>query len=467
MSKKQGTARTPGASIRRRLVILPCLLAMCGIAESAPAAECVFPDNVNWIVDASCEVSAIRIAPRSLSVTGGAVLTVESSGEIILDMRRFRIDVDPDARIVVEPGGRIRSNQIGPLLVRRVDGGTFGYFLKRVGGSVLDTINPDLSFHPSSTIKTLYLIEALRQVDAGTLNLATLLNSCPGIDTDGDSLPDDFTLVAGGGQTCPVSFSQATAGGGGGNCNVAANTLANCGFAPINYSLGLGLCGMMKVSNNPAANAIQELVGGGNPQTGWNNMLNNAGAAIGLSATSFGNRMGCGGPNNPAPVNQTTLRDLGLMFEQMATNPSVLFPSNPPTPFNFPATNAYNFMDNHVNELNNTNIPAVVNEQAGEMGLGAATINNFVAAVRLVHKGGSNNTSNTNPVFRTIAGWVSFPIDGGADTRDYVYGVFVNTATPSVDTDGDGMNEDIALRSLLDDASQMLRPVIRDALEAF
>ena len=96
-----------------------------------------------------------------------------------------------------------------------------------------------------------------------------------------------------------------------------------------------------------------------------------------------------------------------------------------------------------------------------------ATINSFLAAVRLVHKGGSNNTSNANPVFRTIAGWVSFPIDGGADTRDYVYGVFVNNATPDVDNDGDGTNDDISLGGLNNEATEMLRPVIRDALEAF
>jgi len=445
-------------------------LAFCTCTVTpATAAECVFPDNVNWLVNASCEISVIRIAPRNLSVINGATLTIESTGELILDMRAFQINIDPQSRIVVEDGGRIRSNQIGPLLVRRVDGGTFGYYLRRVGGGFFDSINPDLSFHPSSTIKVLYMIEALRQVDAGTLNLGTTqLNSCPGADTDGDNLPDDFTLIAGPGQTCPCpnSFSQASAGGGGGNCAVTTNTANNCGFPTINYGLGLGMCAMMKVSNNPAANAIQEAVGAGNPQTGWNNMLNNAGATIGLSATSLANRMGCGGPNN-AMNNQTTLRDLGLMFEQMATNPAVLFPANPPGAFNFVNTNAYNFMDNHVNELNVTNIPNIVNEQAGEMGLDMTTINNFLAAVRLVHKGGSNNTSNSNPVFRTIAGWVSFPINGGADTRDYVYGVFVNNATPDVDNDGDGVNDDISLGALNNEATEMLRPVIRDALEAF
>lgn len=443
--------------LRSIIVLLGALGLYTSLVRPVYAEECTFPDNVDWIVDRSCEISVVRIAPQNLSVIDGAVLTIQRSGELILDMRTFRISVDPDSRLVVWPGGRIRSNQIGPLVVRGTDGGTYGYFLKRVGGPILDTINPDLSFHPSSAIKTLYMIEALRQVNTGGLNLGTTnLTSCPGIDTDGDGMPDDFFIVPGPGgptMTCPNPFSSASGGGGGGNCAapplpLVANSAATCGFPTVSYGLGVGICAMMKVSNNPASNAIQETVGAGNPQTGWNNMLNNAGNAIGLSATSFGNRMGCRGPSDPPPNNQTTLRDLGLLYEQMATNPAVLFPTSPPVPFNFQNTDAYNFMDNHVNEYF---IAAVVAEQAAEIGLPAATVTNFNNAVRLVHKSGNNGTN-----FATLAGWVSFPVNGGANTRGYVYGVFLNNATSNtLGTD------------LRNDAAEMLRPVIRDALEDF
>ncbi len=414
-------------------------LAFCtGTATPAVAAECVFPDNVDWVVNGSCEISGIRIAPRNLSVANGATLTIENTGELILDMRSFQINIDPNSRIVVENGGRIRSNQIGPLLVRRTDGGTFGYLLKEVGGGFFDSINPDLSFHPSSAIKALYMIEALRQVDSGTLTLNTTLTSCP------------TTITPGPGQTCPNSFSNATSGGAGGNCQSppVPNTAMSCGAATQTYGLGVGICAMMKVSNNAAANAIQEIVGGGNPQTGWNNMLNNAGAAIGLTATSLGNRMGCGGPAN-TPNNQTTLRDLALLFEQMATDPAVLFPVSPPVPFVFPNTNAYNFMDNHVND--SAFVQTIVTEQAAEIGLDATTIGNFMAGVRNVHKAGNNGNT-----FVTLAGWVSFPINAGAGSRDYVYGLFLNNVTTNL------LGTD-----LRQEAGEMLRPVIRDALEAF
>lgn len=229
---------------------------------------------------------------------------------------------------------------------------------------------------------------------------------------------------------------------------------------------------MMKVSNNPAANAIQEVVGGGDPEDGWEEMIDDAGATIGLEATSFGNRMGCGGPNNPPPINQTTLSDLGRIFEQMTTNRAVLFPPGPgpviaPPNFVFTDTDAYLFMDNDTNELELSGIPAIAKEQGGEIGLDEATIDNFVDDVRLVHKAGSNNTGNTLPVYRTIAGWVSLPINGGADTRDYVYGIFYNNATPTKDTNGDDVPEDTEIGGLLDDVGELLRPVIREALEDF
>lgn len=439
-----------------------------GMVATTEAAECVFPDNVNWVVNASCEISGIRIAPRGLSVTGGATLTVENTGELILDMRNFRIDIDPASRIVVENGGRIRSNQIGPLLVRETDDGTYGYFLEQVSGGYFDSINPDLSFHPSSTIKVLYMIEALRQVDSGLLDLnTTTLTSCP------------TTITPGPGQTCPNSFSTATSGGAGANCCLdpvacgcgtccvnspqVPNTAVSCGTIQT-YGLGLGICAMMKVSNNAAANAIQESVGLGNPQTGWNNMLINAGAAIGLSTTSLASRMGCGGPRN-CPNNRTTLRDLGRLYEQMTTDAAVLFPSSPPVPFVFENTDAYLFMENDNPSDNDAgSFQAIVDEQAAELGLDATTIQSFSTAVRYVLKAGSNSTNgcvgdppcaNANRSWNSLAGWVSLPIDGGAGSRQFVYGVFFDNATTN------------SWPGLRPAAAEMLRPVIRDALEDF
>lgn len=458
--------RAMRTGISRNLIIVLWILGLyISLLPSTNANECTFPDNVNWVVDQSCEISGIQIAPRSLSVIDGAVLTVQNSGELMLDMRNFRINVDPESRIAVEPGGRIRSNEIGPLLVRETDGGTFGYFLKRVGGPVIDTINPDLSFHPSSAIKTIYMIEALRQVDNGTLNLNTTnMTSCT-------------TTITPGGTNCPNPFTNpTTGGGGGGNCTVPpiVNSLANCGNSTQTYGLGLGICAMMQVSNNAATNAIQETVGAGNPLTGWNNMLNNAGNVIGLSAaTTFANRMGCGGPFNNNPNNQTTLRDLGLIYEQMTTNPAVLFPVTPqPVPFIFQNTNAYNFMDNDSNELSNIINQAMLNTEASDIGLSSTTATNFRNAVRLVHKTGLNRpgggTANPNcltpaqPIFVTAAGWVSLPINGGANTRDYVYGVFINNVTMVA-----GSQPNSQQCSLFDEVRQMLRSVIRDALEDF
>ncbi|MCF8484700.1 MAG: class A beta-lactamase-related serine hydrolase [Rhodobacteraceae bacterium] len=460
-----------------------------GASSPSFAAECVIPDNTDWTVNVSCEITATRIASRNVRVAESATLTVESSGSLIIDTRSFALRVDPQARVRIRPGGQIRSNQVGPLLQRQTDGGSFGYYLKAVNGPVIEAYNPNLSFHPSSSIKLLYMIEALRQVDQGTLNLNTTnLNTCPAVIAAG---PPATTT------SCPVNFVSTSAtstgsGGNGNNCTVppVANTVASCSGALVNLPLGTGLCAMMKVSNNVSANAIQETVGAGNPVAGWSTMLSDAGTAAGLTSTSFANRMGCGGPTFGPTSNQTTLVDMGRLLEEMVSDPAILFPSTLPANVSFATTAAYLFMNNDRNNGNGLgpNLQTIINEQATELGLPAGVNTNFfsgtagpggagtIGGVRFVHKRGSNASKDmdgdgiidpdlngdgvadiTDPRdYRTMIGWISLPINGGAGSREYVFGLFYNDIDPTSSQDD--------LRLVL---PQMLRPVIRSALQSF
>jgi hypothetical protein len=186
----------------------------------------------------------------------------------------------------------------------------------------------------------------------------------------------------------------------------------------------------------------------------------------------------------------------------MTTNAAVLFPTSPPAPFVFQNSAAYLFMDNDQNEL--AFATAIVNEQAAEAGIDAATTQNFRNNILLVHKTGSNTSNSipgcnvgilclpgcpgpglppnppncpdpSQPLYRTAAGWISLPINGGADTLDYVYGVFVDNVTASsIIATGTAPNADPAMPavsiidgSMLDEAGELLRPVIRNALENF
>ena len=81
--------------------------ASCRIIEYT-GQECAFPDNVNWVVDKSCKITGTRTS-RNVSVTDGAVLSIEENAVLMLDTRHFRIRVAPDSRITVAPGGRIQS----------------------------------------------------------------------------------------------------------------------------------------------------------------------------------------------------------------------------------------------------------------------------------------------------------------------------------------------------------------------
>ncbi len=452
-------------------------------------AECIVPDNTDWNVNVSCEITTTRIASRNVRVAESATLTVESSGTLIIDTRSFALRVDPQARVRIRPGGRVQSNQVGPLLQRQTDGGSFGYYLKAVDGPVIEAFNHNLSFHPSSSIKVLYMIEALRQVDQGTLNLTTTnLSLCP-------------TVVAVGpaatATSCPVTFISTSAtsngsSGSGNNCAIppVANTVTNCGGALVSLPLGSGLCAMMKRSNNPSANAVQETLGAGDPAAGWSTMLSDAGTLAGLTATSFANRKGCAGPSTVPASNQTTLVDMGLMLESMVSDPAMLFPATLPSSVNFATSDAYLFMnnDNNLSSGLGANLQTIINEQAAELGLAAAVNTNFlngvpgpggtgtIGGVRFVHKRGSNITKDmdgdgvidpdlngdgvadiTDPRdYRTMIGWISLPINGGAGSREYVFGLFYNDIDPTSSQNN--------LRIVL---AQMLRPVIRRALQDF
>lgn len=78
------------------------------------------------------------------------------------------------------------STRISEVLRSNTDGHS-GVYLKRSTGEVLAYINGDRPHEPASTLKTLHLLEAVRQVQLGTTTLSTLYrtytaggpNSCP------------------------------------------------------------------------------------------------------------------------------------------------------------------------------------------------------------------------------------------------------------------------------------------------
>jgi len=68
---------------------------------------------------------------------------------------------------------------VGSWFARTTTDGFYGFRLKAVGGPVWENYNGNRVFHPSSTIKALYMAEALRQAANGPLNLTTELAHWP------------------------------------------------------------------------------------------------------------------------------------------------------------------------------------------------------------------------------------------------------------------------------------------------
>lgn len=397
------------ASPKRNRTIQPALVfAILMLAWGAPAVAapaCSVPASGDWTIDADCDLAIDEIAPRNVTIEPEATLRITASGSLNIDLLQFRLRIADSARLLIDDGGRLYSFPVGQLLKTNTDG-QFGYYLKRVDGGVLAAFNANFAFYPASTNKVMQHLHALRAVEAGTVTLAgTTLTVCSG----------------------------------GTNCTNNANTLGNCGGATVIETLSQALQNMMGPSNNQSTNAVQELFGNGNPQTGRTAINQTATNIVGMSnATVLQHKFNCGNVNNN-PFNTLTLQDGGLLYEQVATNAAVLLPAT--------RTLFYQLMQN---QTNNRYVDPVATTEAGNIGMSAADLASFLAMVQMAHKAGNIGTS-----YQSIVGWISLPVNGGSGVRDYVYGFFVHNANTNT------------LPNIRAVANVLLRGVIRSALDTW
>ena len=105
---------------------------------------------------ASNHARAITVTPD----TGGSTFSV-----VMID--------DTDAETPAIDG---ESQRVAGLLAKGLGAGEYGLYLKKVGGPELLGFNENFRFEPASAIKVLYLLYAMRQVQAGTDKLSS---DCP------------------------------------------------------------------------------------------------------------------------------------------------------------------------------------------------------------------------------------------------------------------------------------------------
>jgi len=153
------------------------------------------------------------------------------------------------------------------LLNERVEGGSYGFVLLGTEGSVLASWRAGESFYPASSIKVLYLLEAVRWVGSQEDAAAALRSPLP---VDGNGC-----------------------GGGGTRLEPLEEVLR----------------AMMQQSDNLRANAVGDHFGLA--------AINRTAAALGgVSAESaVAHRFGCGGPANDPP-NRMTAADLAGVYQR-------------------------------------------------------------------------------------------------------------------------------------------------------
>jgi hypothetical protein len=251
-------------------------------------------------------------------------------------------------------------------------GGTSGFYLRELGGSVHLAENETFVFEPASTIKALVHFHAMRQVQDGA-------------------------LIGGNPATLALQVQNAWATPPNSSCPQPA--------APFSASLQTGLTAMMVPSDNPWTQALRDLFGDG--------PIDATRQTFDMTNTALQHRIGCGADALASP-NQLTLVDAGKMYESVATG--FLTGATRDEAWAIMLTDAALF---------NT----MIDEEAAGLGLSSGGVSDFKAQRRSALKAGSYTLSSLQ--YRSVAGWAELGVKDASCAlapRAYVYGAFIHQA---------------------------------------
>ncbi|NER50911.1 MAG: hypothetical protein F6J92_30420 [Symploca sp. SIO1A3] len=326
------------------------------------------------------------------------------NGARIFDVEPYTVNGNKRFAVLMLNNSNALTTRIGRML-RNNTNGAVGLHLQRTNGQVLASLQSNRVFYPASTIKVLEHLHAMRAVASRNANLdTTTLRVYP---NRADSCSDNHA-----GQ------------------NFNTETLREA------------LRNMMESSNNQSTNAIQELFGNGDADSGRTAINQTARNVVGMSNnTAINHKFACGGPNNN-PANKLTLADIALLYQQVATNSNVI-DSNRRTTF-------YQLMLGKTDGLFNS-IESVIDEEASKIGVTGADLQSFKSQIEMAYKDGNIGSSHVS-----IAGWIELPFKNRSQIvpHQYTYGTFVDEATQN----------SVKLGSV---TAELLREEIRAALKTF
>jgi len=343
-----------------------------------------------------------------------AVARANQQGERIINATPYYVGGSLYFAVVSTNNLNSLSSKLRGIAAAKIDSGSYGFYLKRVGGSTLAGLQNGLRYEPASALKVLYHAKSIHEEALGHTNDSTVI-----------TYHYDPANPSSGG-ICPDSFA-----------NTKTTNLKNADQQ------------MMWVSDNRMTRGILERYG--KPA-----MLSYA-SSLGLTSTSINHNIGC---PTASTHNYTTLIDLGRIYEGFQTGKVT---SN--------ATWKAQFRSRMLNQSNyggfNSLICPIVKQEASSLGMTTTQANGFCSRMTFIAKGGDYYYGGSVPRYEShddvwLAGLPAKARDGSFAVRYFVIGEFVDQI--HIDSASEATAVGTARSKIKQEA---LRPQIRAALQTW
>ena len=308
------------------------------------------------------------------------------NGARIFDIERYKEGTKRRYAAVMLNNVDQETARLRELMRPGLESGSFGFYLKRVGGPKLTGLMDSWKFEPASAMKTVHHAYTMRQV---FLENDFLDNPFDYYVDPGDPTNKDI---------CPKGAYEKES-------NKVTTTLLD------------GLSKMMQVSDNRTTQGIVLRSGNGNHKGGLST-LNDFMDSMSMTDSELRHRIGCGRRHNR---NDYTLVDAGKLFEAIANGTLIS---------GIVRDDFYGIMNGGPP---GENVKTIVEEEAAAQGK-SAVVDDFVAATELRSKGGSYDICGKKGCdvhyyyYRAVVGRIAIPHRVGRVIApvDYVYGRFAN-----------------------------------------
>jgi hypothetical protein len=343
-----------------------------------------------------------------------ALAKANQLGERIIDATSYSAGGKQRVAVVMTENLNALSQRLFTAISPHVDSGSYGFYLKQVGGKTLGGLQQTLRFEPAGSLALLYHAKSIHEESLGVTTDATLVTyhySNLSDPTDGSICPDDS----------------------------ATTTVTNLKNADTQ---------MMQNSDYRMARGILE-------KYSKTATLKYA-TSLGMTSTQINRNIGCPASGTP---NRSTLVDLGKVYEAFQQGTVT---SN--------ATWTAQFQSRMLNDLNysgfETSICPVVSQEATALGKSADVATSFCNAMTWLGTRGNYQYSSAYPSKVSLSDvsltGVPFKSAGTVTPRYYVFGDDVDGTTVNSQSESDGIS---AARTKL--YQEALRGQIRAALKTW